>query len=366
MIYERTKPVGLGAIVVIGAQSRAFCSSARPDVDRELLLEEPLACIEILGRSSIARMVERFAQADLQEITVLAPEGMLADLHLLLERTKNVTIEAVPDVDRAIGQKLTEYVRSGIEHTFVMCASVYTENDLLDLFYFHREGRKTVTRARDRQGPVDLWVIDCAKAEHADLETLLRIEEGVGASYFVREYTNRLMHPRDLRQIANDSLSGRCAMRPSGREIRRGIWIDEGAVVHRRARIVAPAYIGRGSKVREDALVTRCSNIEEGCCVDYGTVVEDSSILANTHIGICLDVCHAVAKGNKLCSLPREVVIEVSDPSVMRSAVFVRPGMKSGMAVDLRKEGIKATVERQRAEARAPEAWQLGANPIEG
>lgn len=358
--------MGLGAIVVIGAQSKAFCSSDRRGSNRDLLLEEPLACIEILGRSSIARMVERFAQADVREIAVLAPEGMLADFHVLLAGTKNVTIEAVSDVDRAISQKLTEYVSNGIEHTFVMCASVYTENDLLDLFYFHREGRKTVTRARDRQGPVDLWVIDCAKAEHANLETLLRIEEGVGASYFVREYTNRLMHPGDLRLLATDSLRGRCAMRPSGREIRRGIWIDEGAVVHRKARIVAPAYIGRGSKVREDALVTRFSNIEQGCCVDYGTVVEDSSILANTNIGICLDVCHAVAQGNKLWSLPREVVIEVSDPSVMRSTVFVRPGVKNGMTVDLRKEGLRAATERQRVEARAPEAWQLGANPIEG
>ncbi|MGB7133004.1 MAG: hypothetical protein WBD59_19485, partial [Candidatus Sulfotelmatobacter sp.] len=49
------------------------------------------------------------------------------------------------------------------------------------------------------------------------------------------------------------------------------------------------------------------------------TVVENSSILQNTEIGICLDVCHAIANGNKLLSLDRDVVIEISDPAVMRS-----------------------------------------------
>ena len=85
--------------------------------------------------------------------------------------------------------------------------------------------------------------------------------------------------------------------------------------MHRWARIVAPAYIGRGSKIMEDTLITRHSTIEKNCCVDYGTVVEDSSILQNTDIGICLDVCHAVANGNKLLSLDRDVVIEISDPA---------------------------------------------------
>jgi NDP-sugar pyrophosphorylase family protein len=358
--------VGLGAIIVVGAQSRVFCSSARSKADRELLSDEPLACVEILGRSTISRMVERFTQADVQDVVVLAPGGPLSRTDRFLAGTKNVTVEVVADVDRAIAQKLSEYASSGIEHSFVICASVYTENDLLDLFYFHREGRKTITRARDRKGSVDLWVVDCVKAENANLENLLQIEEGIGASYFVREYTNRLVHPSDLRQLASDALSGRCAMRPSGRETKRGIWMDDGAVVHRKSRIVAPAYIGRGSKIREGALVTRCSSIEEGCCVDYGTVVEDSSILTNTHVGICLDVCHAVAKGNKLWSVPRDVVIEISDTSVMRSTVFVRPAVKNGVAANLSDERLGAAVERQRVEPRAPEAWQLGANPIEG
>jgi anti-sigma B factor antagonist len=66
--------------------------------------------------------------------------------------------------------------------------------------------------------------------------------------------------------------------------------------------------------------VTRFSSIERDCCVDCGTVVEDSSILANTNVGIWLDVCHAVVSGNKLLSLGRDVAVEIFDASLMRSA----------------------------------------------
>ena len=102
-------------------------------------------------------------------------------------------------------------------------------------------------------------------------------------------------------------------------EVRPGVWLDEGSEIHRRARVVAPAYIGCASKVRADALITRLSDIERDCCIDCGTVVEDTSVLANTTIGICLDLCHAVVSGNILLNLEREVLIEISDSRVLRS-----------------------------------------------
>jgi NDP-sugar pyrophosphorylase family protein len=86
---------------------------------------------------------------------------------------------------------------------------------------------------------------------------------------------------------------------------------------------VAPAYIGRGSRIREDTLITRCSNIESFSSVDYGTVIEDSSILANSYVGIWLDVSHAVVQGNRLLNLERNVLLEFSDTSLIRENTTV-------------------------------------------
>jgi NDP-sugar pyrophosphorylase family protein len=147
--------------------------------------------------------------------------------------------------------------------------------------------------------------------------------------------------------------------------------MDDGAEVHRRARIVAPAYVGRASKVMEDTLITRFSSIEKGCCIDYGTVIENSSILENTQVGICLDVCHAVANGNKLLSLGHDVVVEISDPSVLRFNSLDRKQARDRKRVlsslfSRRKEGRQILPELQTASASAPERCGFEPNPIQG
>src|SRR4029077_19174021 len=119
-------------------------------------------------------------------------------------------------------------------------------------------------------------------------------------------------------RLATDLLTGKCKMRPHGVETRPGIWIDEGAQVARGARIVAPAYIGRDARIEDDCLITRCSNVESWSHVDFGTAVEDSSILTNTYVGIGLDLSHSIVDGDELLNLHHEVRLHISDPVVMR------------------------------------------------
>ncbi len=368
--------MGLGAIVVIGLEDEASCSAAPQEASG--LLSQPLACFDVLGRSVSDRVIERFVRADADVVSVLVQrESCIVKPSFV--GFKNVEVQVVSDLCAAIYQKLKEYSRDGIEHAFVASANAYAETDLLDLFYFHRESRQTATRAIDCEGPLNLWVVDCSKADCSkarptDCQNLLAQTETSGVSYFIREYVKRLMHPRDLRQFASDVLRGCCSVRPPGQEIKRGIWIDDGAEVHRRARIVAPAYIGCGSNVMQDTLITRNSNIEKDCCVDYGTVVEDSSILQSTHIGICLDVCHAVVNGNMLLSLGRNVVVEISDPSILRAGNTAwksvpakdRKRAKNGILFSRRKVKQQAVTELQPAAGSAPEPCGLEPNPIQG
>ena len=173
----------------------------------------------------------------------------------------------------------------------------YADLDFKDLFQFHREQKQAVTRAFDQDGALELWIVDPASMpEGTDLMRALTNAEP--AQYVVRGYVNRLQHPRDLRRLAVDSLTNRCRLRPLGTETRPGIWIEDGAQVHRDARIVAPAFIGRGSRIGEQCLITRASNVESNCQIDYGTVVEDSSILSNSYVGIGLDLSHSIVDGN--------------------------------------------------------------------
>jgi NDP-sugar pyrophosphorylase family protein len=323
-IYGGVTSVGFGAVLIISSRNRRFAdiavsSSAQP-VSHSGIAGAPLECAEICGRTLVERIIERYAAIDCDSISILVEAGIF--LPRFRSEHVNVSIETVNDLRPAVTRKLDEYLEQGIDHAFIQWADTYTETDLLDVFCFHRESKQMVTPTFDGNGALALWVVNCEKAQGAPLETLLQ-QAGRSSRYFIREFVTRLTHPRSMREFAADMLRGRCETGPSGRQTRPGIWCDEDADVHRRARLVAPAYIGCGAKVRADALITRFSNIERECCIDSGTVVEDSCILAYTTIGICLDLSHAVVNGNELFNLERDVAIEISDPKVMKSTATV-------------------------------------------
>ena len=113
-------------------------------------------------------------------------------------------------------------------------------------------------------------------------------------------------------------LARKCKARPRGTETRPGIWMDEGVQVARGARIVAPAYIGREVRIADDCLITRCSNVESWSQVDFGTAIEDTSILTNTYVGIGLDLSQSIVDGDQLLNLRHEVRLHISDPVVLK------------------------------------------------
>lgn len=357
--------MGLGAIVVMGAEQGSFCSSTAGTMAEDALSGQPISCVELLGRSVIERTIDRLLRAEVEEISVVVAKEVSHLVQPFSSGFNKLHVQVVSDTASAVADTLRDYAERDMDHSFLVSASLYAETDLLDLFYFHKEARQTATRAKDCEGFLDLWVVNCANAAQENVTELLLSTKSNAVSYFVREYVSRLTHPRDLRKLASDVLRGACSIRPSGKEVKPGIWLDEGAEIHRRARIVAPAYIGRGSKVKEDTLITRCSNIERGCHIDAGTVVEDSSVLPNTHIGIWLDVCHAVANGNKLLNLERGVVVAISDPSVMRFNGSARKEATNNLSSSRVKEKKQIAAD-SRNETPAPEPWQLGANPIQG
>jgi NDP-sugar pyrophosphorylase family protein len=133
-------------------------------------------------------------------------------------------------------------------------------------------------------------------------------------------YVNRLADGRDLRQLVRDAFLSRCEIKPRGREVRPGVWIDDGARVHKFARLVAPVYVGRSAKVGPSAVITRCSNLERSCQVGEQTVVEASTVLPHTVLGSGLDVSHALVEGDKFVDLQRNVALQIDDPNLLHDA----------------------------------------------
>jgi hypothetical protein len=302
------------AIVIVGTDS-ATTERGETAMTLELPAQRgSMATVEVLGQSVLRRTIERLLRAGVGSISVFARES---------ENCEGFT--DFPNVDVVLSGDpwfdATRYlVRSKATHSgqmLIICLGPYVELDVTSALQFHSEQAKGIARAFDGEEPLDVWIVD-PETLHVGEELPAALLGVDAAQYSVHGYVNRLENPRDLRRLITDSFNLRCEMRPHGFEVRPGVWMCEGADVKRGARIVPPVFIGCEVKISEQALITRCSNVERNSHVDYGTVVEDTSILPNSYVGIGLDLCHSIVDGNNLVNLQHGVILTITDSAVMR------------------------------------------------
>lgn len=316
----------VGAIVIVEAHSRIDESPSQPgaaDLNSATFpAEGTLALLDLLGRSVLERTIDGLQGAHVKLTSLVVHSDLAACVPVFPHRPGDLTIRVADDPWPAVAHILESYWQNGCDCAFVAKPTAYTDADFADLVDFHRQGQRAVTRASDREGPLDLWVVSCNPSEETDrisLHVAGRLTDFLPAPYFVKEYVRRISHAQDFRRLVSDAFQRRCHLHPTGEQIRPGVWADQGVEIRRGARIVAPAYLGARCTIGERAVITRMSNIEHDCYIDYGTVIENSSVLPNTYVGIWLDVRRSVVYGNKLLNLEREVLVEVADPRLLRS-----------------------------------------------
>jgi len=198
----------------------------------------------------------------------------------------------------------------------------YMELDIAKAVKFHRAEGTPLTQLEDIQGPLDFWIVDSKWFNSAATGCTLPFRygefPGLPVPCRMSGYVNRLAEARDLRHLVQDAFLSRCEIKPRGREVRPGVWVDEGARIHKLARLVAPVYLGRSTRVGPSAVVTRFSNLERHCQIGAGTVVDSTSVLPHTILGKGLDVSHAVVDGNNFMDVNRNLAVQIDDPNLIR------------------------------------------------
>jgi hypothetical protein len=303
-----------GAIVVVEPEGPRGSKLAHAPFSARFKRQRPLASTEVLGRSVLGRVVENLESAGIDPIALVG-EGSLS--HDVLDRKQGVARNALTQLWQEATQKFAGLREQKLDAILILTVGAYIEFGAAEILEFHRQLNEPVVRAYDKHGELNLWVIDPAKSP-TDIGLMNYLQATKPVPYSVQSYVNRLEGPGDLRRLVVDGLSDGCNCKPAGVEVKPGIWMGQGSQVERSVRLVAPVFIGRGAKVAGQCLVTRASNIESNSQVDYGTVIEDSSVLSNSYVGIGLDLSHSIADGNHLLNLQRGIVLEISDPVVLR------------------------------------------------
>lgn len=291
----------------------------------------PLALLDVLGRPTLFRVMDRLRRFGIWNITVIGdtgPQGTRWN-----KAHSPAAFEWIPASGcmlwRAAQNTFSNLAQSGADLVLVIRLGPYAEFDLEQVLQFHLDQNGRVTALVDAAGELlGTFVISSSRRNDAAFMLRHRLQEF--RTPFVRYrftgYINRMASAADLRQLAVDAFCSRAEIVPEGEQVRPGVWVGRGARVHRGARVLAPAFIGEHARVRASAVITRCSVLERHVQVDCGTVVEDASILPYTTIGAGLDVAHSVVGFHKVAHLRRAVEVEISDPKLigMVSAAPIR------------------------------------------
>ncbi len=310
------------AIVILEREALPIVGEGTRPNDNHDHARRSFAGLELLGSSVIHRVLERLSAEGVDPILVAAdPFELSGSSSLSAEDPANVWTRAE--------QELGQLGVSGENSALIMRLGSYAELNPAQLLQFRFDSGESVVRAFKERDALEIWAVDPTRvaevvfSECASLQSVLFAD---ASRYEVEGYVNPMSSPRDVRTLVGDALNGRCEFRPLGFEVRPGVWMAEGAEIENEARIVAPAFIGKDVTVSRQCLITRGSNIERDSLVDYGTVIEDTSILPNTYVGIGLDVSHSIVDGETLLNLQHGVVLQIEDAAVMRrNKVLGRP-----------------------------------------
>lgn len=301
------------AIIVVGSDRRPVEHAASRWTLETAVGGDGFATVEILGQSVLQRTVAELKEAKFDDVSICVDGPSSSQV----DETNADATDPLMSAWESVAERLRKIANNGAAPVLISELSAYAELDFTDLLRLHQESNKAVTRVFHEAGPIGVWVVN--PAMFPDINEVRRVLDEIdGAEYCASGYINRLESPADLRRLVNDGLTGRCQCRPQGFEVKPGIWMAPGAHVEKAARIVAPAFIGRGVTIGDECLITRGSNVESDSEVDYGTTIEATSILSNTYVGIGLDLSHSIAQGSDLVNLQHQVVLHISDPAVMR------------------------------------------------
>jgi len=337
--------VKTAAILVLGSPAPAYSFLASEDKHATGCPGDiagiPLSCIEILGATILQRTMQRFADAGVDSFTIVADASLLKVIKLANVMpgwlVKINSFQGDADVWPSIEGSLQNDFANETGNVFLVKLGAYAEFDPNTVVMFAENNDHSAVRVHDQLGSVGTWLLN----QSANLEAVAKEFQNGGQdssikTYFFEGYVNRLSRMQDLRRFVMDVFQSRCSAQPQGKEVRAGVWVDDGAQVHKQARVVPPAYIGKNSRVGPASLITRSSSIERDCNVDYGTVVEDSSVLASTYIGTGLDVAHSVVCGNMLVHLNQNLVMEINDE------ILIGRNVTSRLREVFRRQGKKA------------------------
>jgi carbonic anhydrase/acetyltransferase-like protein (isoleucine patch superfamily) len=101
------------------------------------------------------------------------------------------------------------------------------------------------------------------------------------------------------------------------REIEDGIWLGRNVMLHPKAQLIAPAFVGENCRVGARTAIGPNAVISSDSIVDTGTTVQHSAIYPGTYCGQGLALDHVFVDRNRMFDCRLESQLNVSDSFIL-------------------------------------------------
>lgn len=93
-------------------------------------------------------------------------------------------------------------------------------------------------------------------------------------------------HPTGYMRALSDVLHGRVAgLTPPGEQVKPGIWVENGASVHAKAKLTAPVFIGKNARIDQEVKLGPAVSVEGNSWMARGAALVAGSVFPGTFVG---------------------------------------------------------------------------------
>ena len=132
--------------------------------------------------------------------------------------------------------------------------------------------------------------------------------------------------PQKYMQAHKSILLGEVDVRIPGKQVKKMVWVDSGAVIDKKAKVFGPGIIGKDCRVKAEAVLGAFTVLGERVTVSEGANIANSIIWAGTKIGKDVELNDCII-GND-CRI--EAGVSLSGGAVIADGAIVSKGTKIG------------------------------------
>jgi mannose-1-phosphate guanylyltransferase/phosphomannomutase len=151
-------------------------------------------------------------------------------------------------------------------------SDVFSNKVNTGIYLFEPEVLKLIPKGRPYDFGHDVW------------PKLLKMKKPIYA-YETDAYWCDVGNLPEFRRCQIDTLDRTAQINIPGREVRKGVWVEDGAVIDPKARLEAPVLIGKGARVAGGALVGPYTVVGDRSRIGAGAVLERCILFDNVTVG---------------------------------------------------------------------------------